>query len=220
MPDQPASRQCPFCKEEIRADAVKCKHCKSVLEPDKPSHGGTCPYCKEAILPEAIKCKHCGSIVGRPASEATSLSWQDIPEGVLSEGHELPSETQVFPGTGGLDDPEDLVSSPSLGGMQGPGETGTAIARGAVQDQCFPRSRVLWSRCSHGKRCRLTITQRICCKPPRLFCFPGMSGRTSSGEPYSFEKWCTYEPGYCRGGETVKAKIVCYSCDGAGGLSA
>jgi hypothetical protein len=60
-------RECPFCKEEIKADAIKCKHCRSTVKPEIPPHGGTCPYCKEAIKPEAIKCKHCGSMVGSSA---------------------------------------------------------------------------------------------------------------------------------------------------------
>jgi len=54
-------RDCPFCKESIVADAVKCKHCGSSITPESPSHGGTCPYCKEKIHPEAIKCRHCKS---------------------------------------------------------------------------------------------------------------------------------------------------------------
>ena len=57
-------RQCPYCKEEIKADALKCKHCRSALEPEAPAHGGTCPLCKESIQVDAIKCKHCGSYVG------------------------------------------------------------------------------------------------------------------------------------------------------------
>lgn len=58
------TRLCPYCKEEINAEAIKCKHCKSYLLPEKPGHGGICPDCKEEINPEATKCKHCGSFVG------------------------------------------------------------------------------------------------------------------------------------------------------------
>jgi hypothetical protein len=57
-------RECPFCKEEIKAGAIKCKHCGSRVSAEGPAHGGTCPYCKEDIKPDAIKCKHCGSYVG------------------------------------------------------------------------------------------------------------------------------------------------------------
>ncbi len=52
---------CPFCKEEILAGALLCKHCGSRLGPEKLQHGGTCPYCKEQIHPEATRCKHCRS---------------------------------------------------------------------------------------------------------------------------------------------------------------
>ncbi len=61
MDTESKTRECPFCKEEIKADAIKCKHCGSSVSPEAPPHGGTCPYCKEQIKPEAIKCKHCGS---------------------------------------------------------------------------------------------------------------------------------------------------------------
>ena len=61
------TRSCPYCKEEIKADAVRCKHCRSSLAPEQAPHGGTCPYCKEAIHPEAVKCKHCGSALGPKA---------------------------------------------------------------------------------------------------------------------------------------------------------
>ena len=64
MPDQPTTRQCPYCKEDIKLDAIRCKHCRSSLPPEKPPHGGICPYCKEVIHPEAIKCKHCGVMLG------------------------------------------------------------------------------------------------------------------------------------------------------------
>jgi len=75
-------RICPYCKEEIKADAIRCKHCRSSLAPEKPTHDGTCPYCKESIHVEAVKCKHCGSMVGAKSGcgcaeepmAATSLS--------------------------------------------------------------------------------------------------------------------------------------------------
>src|SRR4051794_6011985 len=54
-------RECPFCKEAIKPDATKCKHCGSMLADAIPQHHGTCPYCKEDIQPSAIKCKHCKS---------------------------------------------------------------------------------------------------------------------------------------------------------------
>ncbi len=58
-----AGRQCPYCKEEIKAEAIKCKHCGSGVTPERPAHQGTCPFCKEQINPEAIKCKHCKSVL-------------------------------------------------------------------------------------------------------------------------------------------------------------
>ncbi len=74
MSDDSASRhsqtltQCPYCKEEIAEGAVICPHCRSRLQANQPSHGGTCPYCKEAIDEEAVRCKHCGSFVGASGS--------------------------------------------------------------------------------------------------------------------------------------------------------
>lgn len=58
------TRNCPFCKEEIKADATRCKYCRSAIVPERPAHGGECPFCKEAIDSEALKCRFCGSWVG------------------------------------------------------------------------------------------------------------------------------------------------------------
>lgn len=61
MNEMAETRQCPYCKEEIKAEAIRCKHCRSSVAPEKASHGGTCPYCRETVHPDAIKCKHCGA---------------------------------------------------------------------------------------------------------------------------------------------------------------
>jgi hypothetical protein len=64
--EKTTTKQCPYCKEEILADAIICKHCHSRLAASAPDHGGTCPYCKESIKEGAIRCKHChASLLGR-----------------------------------------------------------------------------------------------------------------------------------------------------------
>ena len=37
----PATKNCPFCGEQILAIAVKCKHCQSMLDGSPPSSGTT-----------------------------------------------------------------------------------------------------------------------------------------------------------------------------------
>lgn len=69
-----ATRQCPFCKEEIKADAVRCIHCQATFPPEKPTHEGICPFCKENINPEAIRCMHCKADLV-PAGEYSG--WQE-----------------------------------------------------------------------------------------------------------------------------------------------
>jgi hypothetical protein len=61
MGERSETRECPFCKEEIMAEAIKCKHCGSRVTPERPGHRGICPFCKEEIHPDAIRCKHCHS---------------------------------------------------------------------------------------------------------------------------------------------------------------
>jgi Double zinc ribbon len=75
MTSEDGARSCPFCKELIKADAIKCKYCASAVAPEKAPHGGICPYCKEEIHLEAIKCKHCKSSL--EASSQTDCGCND-----------------------------------------------------------------------------------------------------------------------------------------------
>lgn len=63
------TRQCPYCKEEIAADAIKCRYCQSFLSSE---HGGVCPYCKEEVDPDATKCPHCKSDIGPTRTSSMS----------------------------------------------------------------------------------------------------------------------------------------------------
>ena len=71
-----ATRTCPYCKEVVKQDATRCKHCHSNLTPERLEHGGICPYCKEDINPEAVRCKHClADLANEPdSSGAPSVS--------------------------------------------------------------------------------------------------------------------------------------------------
>jgi hypothetical protein len=70
---------CPFCKEEVKASAVRCKHCRSELPVTQSRHGGVCPYCKEDIMLNALKCKHCLSILssGGPKNQMRVASHEN-----------------------------------------------------------------------------------------------------------------------------------------------
>lgn len=69
MPDaESETRACPYCKEEVKAAAVRCKHCLADI-PARPDHGGVCPLCREEIKADAVRCMHCkATLVPGPLS--------------------------------------------------------------------------------------------------------------------------------------------------------
>lgn len=64
---------CPFCHEDVRADARRCPHCWAALVGFRPRHGGLCPLCREPVHPEAVRCKHCKADIGGTATRGARV---------------------------------------------------------------------------------------------------------------------------------------------------
>jgi hypothetical protein len=77
MAENAEQAECPFCKESIKANAVKCRYCGSQLPRTAVDHEGVCPFCKEDIKPGAMKCRYCHSRLGPlPSIRAEPLAAQ------------------------------------------------------------------------------------------------------------------------------------------------
>ena len=139
-------RACPYCKEDIKADAIKCKHCGSRVTPEKPSHGGVCPFCKEEIHPEAIRCKHCGSSTQDSSGRGCGCK----------KGGDTSDAVRAFPGMSAW------PSAQLAGASVGSGEAVTYMASKVCGD-CSEGLRLNWLGNAVGTRtCRI----RVCARDP------------------------------------------------------
>lgn len=163
------SRNCPYCKEEIKADAVRCKHCRSTVVPEKPTHGGTCPYCKEAIHPEAIKCKHCGSSVG-PSQGCAGCSESRVADPLQAELMRALASSSETGGSGG-DAPIFLVARRKPSGT-GSSDLDCALTWAKCTLNCsstYPDDRLMRESCEDS------------CNAQRNLCRKGIGGIGGGG---------------------------------------
>ena len=59
-------KTCPYCKEQIKKEAIKCRYCHQGIRDVKTE---LCPFCKGDVLSIDNICPHCDSEIKRKAKE-------------------------------------------------------------------------------------------------------------------------------------------------------
>ena len=71
-------KECPYCKNEIKKEAIKCQYCHELLESNEEEVKDVkkeCPFCLNMIDVNENKCPFCDEYLNKASKKSETKSW-------------------------------------------------------------------------------------------------------------------------------------------------